>query len=428
MSPMPAHEINATANVPQSRFLAMPHKFRAFVAGFGSGKTWVGCQAMCMHYWRWPKINQGYFAPTYPQIRDIFYPTIEEVAHTMGLRVEIRSSDKEVHFYSGRMYRGTTICRSMDRPESIVGFKIGNALVDELDVMKSDKAQMAWRKITARMRYNVDGLRNGIDVTTTPEGFRFTHQQFVAAVADKPELGSSRYGIIQASTYDNEANLPSDYIDSLVDTYPDQLIDAYLNGQFVNLTSGTVYRSFARGRCGSTEVIRPGEPLFIGQDFNVTDLRSTVFVKRDCVWHAVDELKGVYDTPALIETLLDRYPGHRITIYPDASGASRKTVNASASDIALLEQHFSVRANKKNPPVKDRVMAVNKALESGLLRVNEKMCPETARCLEQQAYDLNGEPDKAGGFDHQNDATGYPIAFEMPIVKPATPIKVGWAR
>lgn len=425
---MPVPAINAGANVPQSQFLALPHKFRAFVAGFGSGKTWVGCQAQCIHYWRHPKINQGYFAPTYPQIRDIFYPTIEEVAHSMGLRVEIRSSDKEVHFYSGRQYRGTTICRSMDRPESIVGFKIGNALVDELDVMKSEKARHAWRKIVARMRYNVDGLRNGIDVTTTPEGFRFTHEQFVAAVADKPELGRLRYGLIQASTYDNEANLPDDYIDSLLDTYPEQLIEAYLNGQFVNLTSGTVYNCYSRMRCGSTETIQPGEPLFIGQDFNVTDMRSTVYVKRGQAWHAVDELKGIYDTPALVETLLERYRDHKITIYPDASGSSRKTVNASASDIALLEKHFSVRAKRSNPPVKDRVMSVNKALESGMVKVNEKRCPETARCLEQQSYDQNGEPDKSGGFDHQNDSTGYPIAYEMPVAKPPTPIKVGWAR
>ncbi|MBN0203805.1 hypothetical protein JTL45_35105, partial [Pseudomonas aeruginosa] len=43
------------------------------------------------------------------------------------------------------------------------------ALVDELDVLKADKARQAWRKIIARMRYKVDGLRNGIDVTTTPE-------------------------------------------------------------------------------------------------------------------------------------------------------------------------------------------------------------------------------------------------------------------
>ena len=41
----------------------------------------------------------------------------------------------------------------------------------------------------------------------------------------------------------------------------------------------------------------------------------------------------------------------------------------------------------------------------------------TARCLEQQAYDDN-RADKEIPDDHQNDATGYPIAYEMPIRKP----------
>lgn len=70
--------ISPTLNIPQARFLAMQHKFKAYVAGFGSGKTWVGCGGICKGMWEHPKINQGYFAPTYPQIRDIFYPTIEE--------------------------------------------------------------------------------------------------------------------------------------------------------------------------------------------------------------------------------------------------------------------------------------------------------------------------------------------------------------
>lgn len=57
-----------TLNVPQSKFLAMQAKYRAFVAGFGSGKTWVGCAGLCAHAWEWPRINAGYFAPSFPQI------------------------------------------------------------------------------------------------------------------------------------------------------------------------------------------------------------------------------------------------------------------------------------------------------------------------------------------------------------------------
>lgn len=153
--------IAPTLNIPQARFLAMEHKFKAYVAGFGSGKTWVGCGGICKGMWEHPKINQGYFAPTYPQIRDIFYPTVEEVAHDWGLNVKINEGNKEVHFYAGRQYRGTTICRSMEKPQTIVGFKIGNALIDELDVMPAKKAQLAWRKIIARMRYNVAGFVTG---------------------------------------------------------------------------------------------------------------------------------------------------------------------------------------------------------------------------------------------------------------------------
>ena len=254
--------ISPTLNIPQARFLAMQHKFKAYVAGFGSGKTWVGCGGICKGMWEHPKINQGYFAPTYPQIRDIFYPTIEEVAFDWGLSVKINEGNKEVHFYEGRRFRGTTICRSMEKPGSIVGFKIGNAMVDELDVMAAAKAQQAWRKIIARMRYKVDGLRNGIDVTTTPEGFKFVYQQFVKAVREKPEL-AALYGLIQASTFDNAKNLPPDYIPSLLSSYPDELIQAYLRGKFTNLNSGTIYHTFNRKLNNCSDEIQDGDLLVV---------------------------------------------------------------------------------------------------------------------------------------------------------------------
>ena len=95
--------------------------------------------------------TRGYFAPTYPQNRDIFYPTIDEVAFDWGLRTKIHETNKEIHLFCGRQYRSTILCRSMEKPGEIVGFKIGKALIDELDVMKTEKAATAWRKIIARM-------------------------------------------------------------------------------------------------------------------------------------------------------------------------------------------------------------------------------------------------------------------------------------
>ena len=416
-------QVNAEANVPQGQFLALPHKYKAFVAGYGSGKTWVGCMSKCIHYYEHPKVNQGYFAPTYPHIRDIFYPTIEEVAYNMGLKVDIKEGNKEVHFYSGNTYRGTTICRSMERPHTIVGFKIGHALIDELDVIETKRAKDAWRKIIARLRYNDDSLRNGADITTTPEGFKETHRLFVTELNNKPELRNS-YGMIQASTYDNAANLPDDYIQSLIDTYPSELIDAYLRGLFVNLTSGTVYRAYNRITHNSTETIQPNDVLRIGMDFNVMKMAATIYVVRTNGWHAVAELKDLFDTPDMIRVIKEKWPTHRIVIYPDATGKNREANNASVSDISLLLQaRFEVKAHNENPAVKNRINATNKQFEVGKLWVNAKECPTVASNFEQQAYDDNGEPDKKGGFDHQNDASTYPIAYEFPIVRTMQRIK-----
>lgn len=413
--------ISPTLNIPQSQFLQLPHKFKAYVAGFGSGKTYVGCAGIAAHFWQHPKIDQGYFAPTYPQIRDIFYPTMEEVAFTMGLRTKLKSSDHEVDVYEGRKYRGTVICRSMEKPETIVGFKIGHALVDELDVMNVVKAQTAWRKIIARMRYNVPGLKNGIDVTTTPEGFKFVHQQFVKAVRDKPEL-AGLYGLIQASTYDNEANLPSDYISSLFASYPPQLIAAYLNGQFTNLTSGSVYPDFNRKLNNTGEVIKPGEALMVGMDFNVNNMTACINVIRDGLPLTLAERVKVRDTPAMAKILKEDFKdkGHIVRIFPDASGQNTSSKNASESDLSILRQAgFIIEVDSVNPSVKDRVNAYNAMILNGEGRrrwlINTDLCPTTTEALEQQVWAPSGDPDKKSGHDHPNDANGYFIVKRYPI-------------
>lgn len=381
----------------------------------------------------------GYFAPTYPQIRDIFFPTIEEVASDWGLRVSIKEANKEVDFYSGRNYRGTTICRSMEKPDSIVGFKIARASVDELDTLPIKKAEHAWRKIIARLRMVYDGP-NGADVGTTPEGFKFVYQQFVKAVRDRPEL-AALYGLVQASTYENELNLPAGYISSMFATYPEQLIRAYLRGEFVNLTSGTIYHAYDRVKNSSAEKVQAGEPVFIGMDFNVGQMAAVTHVKRGSMPHAVDELTAGVDTPDMIRRIKERYwtfesgeyrKTREIRIYPDASGESRRSVNASTTDIQLLRgAGFTVIAPPANPPVKDRINSMNamfcNAKGERRYRVNADLAPTYADHLEQQVWADNGEPDKKSGNDHTNDAGGYYIHREFPIVKPiaeVTPLRI----
>lgn len=421
-------QISIKATEPQAAFLGMHCKFPAFVAGFGTGKSEVMCNSALLDSLEGGASSLiAMYEPTYDLVRLILAPRMEEKLQEWGVRYRYNKSDNII--YTSNRQLGDFVLRTLDNPARIVGYESFRAKVDELDTLKTEHAKEAWNKIIARNRQIPDTYVatspkpvNTVSVFTTPEGFRFVHDRWV--VNKKPG-----YDMIQASTLSNPF-LPEDYVESLRATYPGQLIEAYIDGEFVNLTSGTVYYAYKRQRNSSRETIQPGETLYIGQDFNVGKMASTVYVQRGRVWHAVAELKEMFDTPDVIRAIKDRWQsqGHPIVIYPDASGKNRKSNNASTSDIAQLQQAgFEVRAKPSNPAVKDRVAAMNKALESCMVMVNEQACPDTARCLEQQAYDKNGEPDKGSGSDHQNDATTYPIVFEMPVVKPVISIPVRFA-
>lgn len=422
-------QIKLTATQPQADFLALDCKFPAFVAGFGTGKSEVMCNSALLDSLEGGAASLiAMYEPTYDLVRLILAPRMEEKLQQWGVRYKYNKSENIIYTSSGQM--GDFVLRTLDNPARIVGYQSFRAKIDEIDTLKPEHATEAWIKIIARNRQipatytpTTNKPVNTVSIFSTPEGFRFVHDRWV--VNRKPG-----YEMIQASTLSNPF-LPDDYVEALRASYPAQLIDAYIDGQFVNLTSGTVYHAYDRVRCRSRETIQPGEPLFIGQDFNVGKMASTVYVKRPNGWHVVAELSDLFDTPDVIRVIKERWQdvGHRIIVYPDASGKNRKSVGASQSDIALLEQaRFDVRVNASNPAVKDRVLSMNKALESGQVWVNDAACPNTARGLEQQAYDKNGEPDKTGGVDHQNDATTYPIVYEMPVVKPVAHIPVTFWR
>jgi hypothetical protein len=257
---------------------------------------------------------------------------------------------------------------------------------------------------------------NKVSAYSTPEGFNFCYERWVKN--KKPNDG---YEKIQAPTYSNK-HLPSDYIPSLRATYPPELIDAYIEGEFVNLTSGSVYGNFDRDLNHTDEEIQVGEPLHIGMDFNVLKMSAAIFVIRDGQPRQLDEIFGSEDTPSLCEAIKERYPGHQVTVYPDSSGKNTSSKSASKSDLTILRSHgFTIKAKNKNPFVKDRVASVNGAILNSegerKYLVNTRKCPVTVECLEQQIYGKDGTPDKTAGKDHMPDAIGYLIHYLYPIIK-----------
>lgn len=431
---MSGRKISVTMTEPQARFFNLKCKYPAFVGGFGTGKTETLANSAFRDARSSSNALIALYEPTYDLIRLILAPRMDEKLTDFGIRFKYNKSENIIYTSSPGI--GDFVMRTLDNPSRIVGYESYRAHVDEIDTLKEAHAQAVWNKIIARNRQRPKGLKtpfNRVGVYTTPEGFRFVYKTWKKAA--KPG-----YEMVQAATATNPF-LPDDYVQALRDSYPEQLINAYLEGEFVNLTSGTVYHTFDRKLNNCSDEEQPGESLFIGMDFNVGKMSGIVHVKRNSFPRAVSEIINGYDTPDMIKRIKRQFwkeisdnkfeKTREIYIYPDASGDSRKSVNASSTDISQLsEAGFNVIVDDSNPPVKDRVNSMNAMFcnASGDRRylVNVQRCPTYAENLEQQIWNASGEPDKKAGNDHTNDAAGYFITMDYPIVRPVADIPFTW--
>lgn len=423
-------------------------------SGFGGGKSFSAARKAVQLLLLNPGCDGIVTEPTYPLLTQIMVPELK--AALEQFEVPYRYNKVENIFYctvDGEPTR--IICASMENYARLIGINAAWIVSDEFDTTKHEVAIEAFRKLIGRIRR---GKVRQFVIVSTPEGYRAMYQIFVLENNPRdPKYKEGQKRLIKARTYDNH-HLPADYIERMESLYPGAHIKAYLNGEFTNLTQGSIYHEFSREGNKCDTVVLPGEPLHIGQDFNVGKQASCVCVKRiimlpvpgTLVWddstndyaaelepveqlHVVDEFFGQLDTPATIRAIREKYQPegsaeaadgswHEINIYPDASGRNRKTNDASTSDIAQLEDAgFIVHSGASNPAVQDRILAMNAMICNAhgrrRLLVNPT-CETVTNCLERQVYnEKTGEPDK-GKHDHMNDALGYVVNTLYPVLRP----------
>lgn len=395
---------------PQERFVFSEAQHPAMCAGYGAGKSQAGVIRILLRAIKYRNMNFAFVEPTFDLVRLIAWPRFEEVLDSWNIAYQLNKSESIMTLANG----SRIVFRSADNPSRLVGFEVADAVIDEADVLSTKDAQDTWIKMLARARQKKpDGTANTVGCVSTPEGFKWMYETF-----EKNKRPG--YELIRAPTASNPY-LPDGYLDTLKATYSPQLLAAYCDGFFVNLTAGSVYPEFDRTLNATNETINPNEVLHIGCDFNVTKMSAVIHVLRGDDPHAVMEITDVFDTPAMARIIKERYKdqGHAVMIYPDASGSGRRSNNASESDIAILKQHgFQICVNPTNPAVKDRVLSMNRMLHNEGVRryrVNPQHCPHLVESLEKQPYDKAGEPDKSSGLDHILDASGYFIAYKYPI-------------
>jgi hypothetical protein len=76
-----------------------------------------------------------------------------------------------------------------------------------------------------------------------------------------------------------------------------EMLRAYLDGEFINLTTGTISDRFDRAKHVITELPNiDSEPLRVGIDFNVTNMSAVIGIRSGNGLVIIDEISGAHDT------------------------------------------------------------------------------------------------------------------------------------
>jgi len=394
----------------QRRFHNSRAKFKAYVGGYGSGKTYAGCHEAI----RLSVINRGLtgmmIAPTFRMLEDSTLPTFLEILDRAEVAYKYRSSDGRLTLPWG----SRVLFRSADNPVRLKGPNLAWVGVDEGALI----SRAAWEVAISRIRHP-DAKRLSAFITTTPEGFNWLHEEFV-------ERRRRGYTVVYSRTSEN-VHLPKEYVSDLEAAYDPMLVRQYLMGEFVNPAAGRVYQPFDRAvHVNPGLAYDPGLPLALAIDFNVNPLHAAVIQASGDVVMVVDEIVlASSNTYELCNEVRARYGEIQVVAYPDPTGRARKTAGTSEapSDFAILMSHgFEVRARPSSPAVKDRVNAVNRRLMDASGRTGlivSDGCRNTIRSFEQTCYKPGSSVvDKAASVEHMTDAIGYFIEYEHPIRPP----------
>ena len=377
------------------------HRKLALVCGFGAGKTYALVSKSIIL----ASMNVGcisaIFEPTAPMLRDILMRTMNELLEEWEIPFTFRASPLPEYQLQFKEGIHTILLRTILTYQRLRGQNLCAVGFDEADTVNKRDAEQAMNMALARLR---SGKVQQFYATTTPEGHSWAFDTF-----EKNAKADTR--LIKAKSTDNPF-LPEGFVDSLLENYPPQLIQAYLNGNFCNLTTGQVYDKFNRSEhvLANEPFVDDNEPLRIGIDFNIGNMNAVIGVAVGNKFMVIDEIAKSHDTDSIAKEIRGRYPSNKIYIYPDASGGNRST-NASKTDIQILESHgFINQSALSNPPVRDRVNSVQgmflNAKGENRLMISKKAV-KLIECLELQSYNERGEPDKDAGYDHMNDALGY---------------------
>jgi hypothetical protein len=392
-------------NKPQLEIAKSSARFRVFVGGRRTGKTFFAIREMA-RFARLPNKNIWYIAPTYSQAKNIVWEELCRRMTDLGWAKKINQNELSIVLVNNSKIS----LKGSDRYDTLRGAGVDFLVMDEYADMKREAWEVVLRPTLSSQTPPGSALFCG-----TPRGFNHFKDLY-----DYGQRGDNDWQSWQFTTMDG-GNVTDEEIERAKEDMDQRQWQQEYCGLFQNFT-GVIYYNFSREKHMKKREFNEDGRIYIGMDFNIDPMSASICQLHDGVLHQFDEI-SMYgsNTEEMCQEIMNRYNQAMITICPDPAGRQRKTSANGRTDVTILQKYFNVEVKRKHDAVRDRVNAVNSIMESadGTIRFSiDPKCTNSMRCLERQVYKSGTSvPDKDSGFDHQNDALGYLVAHLSPIKK-----------
>ena len=408
----------------QRRWWELPNFIKVLVGGYGSGKTHIGAKRIISLALANAPCPVASVSPTFPIARQTTIVTIAELlagkqthygrsfwwkynAGTHEFRIRFHGRNAHILIYSG------------ERPESLRGPNLAAAHIDEPFIMDED----VFKQMIARVRHP-EAQHREICITGTPEQLNWGYDLCVGEGKERHDVAT-----INVSTRENLA-LDEGYVGRLLGAFDGRAADAYVEGKFVNLSSGMVYYAFNQeANVVDLPIPSPAE-LGVGMDFNVNPMAAVVFWHAGTHMHFFDEIElPNADTEYMCQYLTEKYGvgskfhlDHETVlteVYPDATGSARKTsAPGGKTDFHYIRNAgFDLRAPHANPKRKDRYNAVNGKFKSRSGHTTLTVSPQCKKLIKYLSIYSHELMPKQDAMSHLLDAFGYPVSYLHPVTK-----------
>lgn len=377
-----------------------PHRFITAVCGRRFGKSFLSMHAMAKVA-RQPNQLVWYIAPTYRMAKQIMWKKLKKKLLSLNWVEKVNESDLSL-----LLRNGSEIClRSADNPDSLRGVGLDMVVMDEV----ADMDPAIWYEV---IRPTLSDTGGKCLFLGTPKGMNFLKDLYDQAKIDPDTWASYQYTTLAGG------NVPQAEIEAARRDLDERTFRQEYEATFEQY-AGLIYYSFGDANIGPVEPLKERETLLVGLDFNIDPLAAVLGVRRGDHLYILDEM-AIYgaNTFDFCEELKRRYPNHRIEVFPDASGQSRRTNSTTTDHAILANAGFAVRVNRTNPAVLDRIAAVNSRLcnSNGQRHITiSKSCKNLIKTLNSHVYQEGTRLPEKGTLDHHGDAFGYLVNWFWPI-------------